>query len=187
MWAFYPFYLIDPSGSRTRVPAVRCGGKGVRARSNLLKSQSFISSHVPFVRPFPSLWLSNWLSKASCKNASDYQSRVPATGTEGSNPSFSASGWCTGQVVKNHRAEQIIIVGDEASDRCTIASILSSRFYGERECGGSGARSGAGRFGIAGRLVNGRQQGGFLDRLDDVRIASRLDCFLQCHGEDGSR
>jgi hypothetical protein len=65
--------------------------KRVRARPRLAKSQGFISARVHLIHPCPSPWLSNWLSKTPCKNASDYQSRVPATGTEGSNLLRSAS------------------------------------------------------------------------------------------------
>ena len=45
-------------------------------------------------------------------------------------------------------------------------------------------KAGAVGIGIVDRLVNGGQQRGFLDRLDDVRIASRVDSFVQRLGQD---
>ena len=46
----------------------------------LAKSRVPISARVPLVRPCASPWLSNWLSKTSHKNVSDFRSRVGGRG-----------------------------------------------------------------------------------------------------------
>jgi len=68
----------DPSGSRTRVPDVRGGGKGVRLRPNLTKSRVPVSACVSFIRPCPIPWLSNWLSKSFAERATTNPRTSPA-------------------------------------------------------------------------------------------------------------
>ena len=79
-------FLGDPSGSRTRVPDVRGGGKGVRARPNLRNRRVL----------FPPAYPSSALVQArgcqiGCQNLAQEHIRLSISRTGGSNPSLSAT------------------------------------------------------------------------------------------------